>query len=52
MVSWGDKHRLRKYGRKKDAARGKAGWDRLARLYWRYWHKVHAGHTLLWAGEA
>ncbi len=44
-----DRHRLRKYQRRKDRARGKgAKWDCLAHLYWRYWHKVHGGHRALW----
>lgn len=43
------RHRLRKYQRRKDRARGNsAKWDRLALLYWRYWHKVHGQHACLW----
>ena len=42
------RHRLRKYKRKKDAAVGTDRWEWLARLYWRYWHKVHGGHQSLW----
>lgn len=37
-------HRLRKYRRKKF---GRS--DPLALKYWRYWHKLHGGHALLWA---
>jgi hypothetical protein len=45
-------HRLRKYQRKKDRARWKPEkWNRLAALYWRYWHKVYGPHQGLWAQE-
>jgi len=44
-------HRLRKYQRKKDRARGdRVKWNRLADLYWRYWHKRYK-HELLWRAE-
>lgn len=48
-----DDHRLRKYQRKKDRARGdRVKWNRLATLYWRYWHKVYGGHQPLWGTES
>ena len=43
-----DRHRLRKYLRKKRRAKLLAQFDRLARLYWRYHFKVHGAHRLLW----
>ena len=44
-----DRHRLRKYQRRKDRARGdRCKWNRLAELYWRYWFKVHGDHKPLW----
>lgn len=44
-----NRHRLRKYQRRKDRARGnREKWNYLAMLYWRYWFKVHGEHGRLW----
>jgi hypothetical protein len=45
-----NRHRLRKYKRRKDRASG-AKWDRLAALYWRYWFKVYGEHRCIWEQE-
>jgi hypothetical protein len=51
MRDWSAFHRLRKYQRKKEHAVGqRIKWERLAKLYWRYWHKVNGGHSPLWQG--
>jgi hypothetical protein len=53
-VRWSDFHRLRKYRRKLAAALkrpGREATERLFALKWRYWHKLHGPHVLLWALE-
>jgi hypothetical protein len=44
-----DRHRLRKYLRKKRQAKTSKAFDRLARLYWRYHFKVYGPHVSLWS---
>jgi hypothetical protein len=49
MKSNTNQRRLMKYRRKVDNAfRRGYGYDRLLILHWRYWHKVHGRHALLW----
>ena len=52
-MSWGDRHRLRKYERKvaRAFARRKPALSWLLILKWRYWHRVYGGHVLLWKQE-
>lgn len=46
-------HRLRKYARKKAAARGNGPkWDRLTRYYWRYHGQVYGPTINLWSLNA
>lgn len=43
--------RLRKYKRKKDAAKCAQKWDRLARLYWRYHIAVYGPPGKVWIDD-